>query len=424
MTAADPLASPADAYRIRPPGETVADFGRHAATFGITRLANLTGLDCVGIPVHSAIRPNSRSLSVSQGKGVTHEAARASALMESLEYWHAEHVDLPLRHESYAALVAEGVGVVNAGQLPLRAELDGVDGGSQPTPVRVRFHPARPYLWVRGFDVLNRQSCWVPFETVTINKVALDYANTTFRLGSNGLASGNTMIEAQLHAVCELIERDAVTLWWQSIGSPQDVVRSKISPDSITDPACRELWGRFTAAGLDVTAWDLTSDLGIPTFQCCVVEGSDRVSWRQFGACWGYGTHPVAAIALSRALTEAAQTRVTVIAGSRDDNFRFAYRTHHAQENLGAIRRTFFSGHGLRDFCEIPQLGGKDAESDLAVILSRLRATGVREAIAVDLTKSELGVPVVKMIVPGLEFSSLFIGFSPGSRARAKETAT
>jgi ribosomal protein S12 methylthiotransferase accessory factor len=84
-------------HRARSPAETFADFGRHLQAMGITRLANVTGLDVIGIPVYMAVRPNSRSITVSQGKGLDREAARVSALMESAEAWHAETVNLPWR---------------------------------------------------------------------------------------------------------------------------------------------------------------------------------------------------------------------------------------------------------------------------------------------------------------------------------------
>ena len=64
---------------------------------GITRIANVTGLDRIGIPVVMVCRPNSRSIAVSQGKGVTLDAAKASGLMESIEAWHAERIELPLK---------------------------------------------------------------------------------------------------------------------------------------------------------------------------------------------------------------------------------------------------------------------------------------------------------------------------------------
>lgn len=64
---------------------------------GITRLANVTGLDVIGIPVVMACRPLSRSLAVAQGKGLDLASAKASALMESVKGYHSQHIDLPLR---------------------------------------------------------------------------------------------------------------------------------------------------------------------------------------------------------------------------------------------------------------------------------------------------------------------------------------
>ena len=71
---------------------------------GITRLADVTGLDRIGVPVFQAIRPLSRSVSVSQGKGLDPDAARASALMEAVETWHAERIDRPLGWPASATL--------------------------------------------------------------------------------------------------------------------------------------------------------------------------------------------------------------------------------------------------------------------------------------------------------------------------------
>src|SRR4051794_33639460 len=79
------------------PDVTVRTIMPLRARFGITRVANVTGLDSLGVPVVIVCRPNSRSLSVSQGKGLTLDAAKASGLMESIELYHAEHVALPMK---------------------------------------------------------------------------------------------------------------------------------------------------------------------------------------------------------------------------------------------------------------------------------------------------------------------------------------
>src|SRR5438876_10443588 len=86
------------------PGETVERIRPFMPAMGITRIANVTGLDCIGIPVVMVCRPNSRSIAVSQGKGTTLIAAKASGVMESIEGYHAEHITLPLKLASYEEL--------------------------------------------------------------------------------------------------------------------------------------------------------------------------------------------------------------------------------------------------------------------------------------------------------------------------------
>ena len=95
-------------HRTIPPDETLARFRTLRARMGITRLGNVTGLDYIGIPVAISVRPNSRSVSVSQGKGLTLTHALASALMESIETFHAEDLDRRFRMRSARELRAEG----------------------------------------------------------------------------------------------------------------------------------------------------------------------------------------------------------------------------------------------------------------------------------------------------------------------------
>jgi ribosomal protein S12 methylthiotransferase accessory factor len=83
-------------HRTLDPARTLARVQPHLARMGITRIANVTGLDRIGVPVVMVCRPNARSLAVSQGKGLTLDAAKASGVMEALELDHAERILLPL----------------------------------------------------------------------------------------------------------------------------------------------------------------------------------------------------------------------------------------------------------------------------------------------------------------------------------------
>src|SRR3990172_2594314 len=87
-------------HRSVSPEETVARLRPLMTAMGITRGANLTGLDRIGVPVVAVCRPNSRSIAVAQGKGLTLEAAKASGLMEATETFHAERIDRPLKLSS------------------------------------------------------------------------------------------------------------------------------------------------------------------------------------------------------------------------------------------------------------------------------------------------------------------------------------
>ncbi|MGF1430817.1 YcaO-like family protein [Kitasatospora sp. LaBMicrA B282] len=406
-------------HRSRAPAETLADYGSRMRRMGITRLANMTGLDWLGIPVYNAIRPNSRSLSVSQGKGVDHDAAKVSALMESIEYWHAEYFEGALRHESHREL-SRRLPVLDVTRLPLRGGLDTVGEGSRETPARAVLRTDLPMLWTEGFDLLEQRPLWLPYENVRLNKVGIDYAATTFRVSSNGLASGNNLVEAVIHGICELVERDALTMWWQGITSPADIETGKLDLATVTDPVCRGLLDALEAGGMQVAVWDVTCDTGVPTFQCCVVEAADRVAWRSFGACWGYGTHTSPQVALSRALTEAAQSRITVIAASRDENFRTMYDAQNNAATLTRTRDVFFARPGTKAFDTAHTIDHPTLNQDLETILARLRTAGIENVVAVDLTKPEIGIPTAKVVVPDLEFYSLFIGYTPGKRARQR----
>src|SRR5262249_31766815 len=109
----------AGTHRTVSPAETLERFMPLMPRLGITRLADITGLDCIGLPVYVSVRPTSRALSTSQGKGFDDASAKASALMESIETWHAERVRVPLVHDSYAALRRAGEAAVEPTRLPL-----------------------------------------------------------------------------------------------------------------------------------------------------------------------------------------------------------------------------------------------------------------------------------------------------------------
>ena len=388
-------------HRTRSPRDTVADYSRFMPQMGITRLANVTGLDRIGIPVYTAMRPNSKSLATSQGKGFDNDSAKASALMESIECWHAENIEHPLRYDSYRNL-RERATVADITRIPVRADRT------------LKLKESR--LWIEGWDLLGRQPMWVPFDSVTMNMVFPSGYKPDFCVSSNGLASGNHILEAMEHALCEVIERDADALW------RADDELAQLDLDTVTNPYCRFVIDHLEAAGIRITVWDMTSDTRIPTYICTIVEKPDRLNWRSMQAYFGSGTHLSPGVALMRAVTEAVQSRLTYISGSRDEFLYDDYALSENWEYLEQVWAESSAGTSVAYFGDHADLATDSFEGDVEVLLGALRRIGIQSAVVVDLAKPEIGIPVVKLVVPGLEIGA-GANCSPGTRLQARIAA-
>lgn len=177
------------------PNETLARISSSLSAHGITRLARLTDLDQIGIPVWNAVAPNSRSIAINQGKGILDIDAKVSAAMEALERSVAEDPKVETRRMSVQSLNDEGAFVdplhslIKAGQTEIRAD-EFVD-------------------WTLGRDIVSERDVWVPRDALLLD----DTKDNRFWQSSDGLASGNTLLEAMFHGLLERIERDATTIW-------------------------------------------------------------------------------------------------------------------------------------------------------------------------------------------------------------------
>jgi ribosomal protein S12 methylthiotransferase accessory factor len=390
-------------HRVTTPEATLDRIRHFMPVMGITRVANITGLDSIGIPVVTVCRPNSRSLSVFQGKGLDLAAAKASGLMEAIETYHAEHITLPLKLASYEEL---------------RYTHRVVDVEALPRITTSRFDPNLPLLWLEGYDLLHDEPVWVPHELVHTNyTLPLPPGSGCFTLSSNGLASGNHILESVSHGLCEVVERDATTLW--HVLDDEARARTRLDLETVDDPACRLVLGKLEQAGVAVAVWETTTDVGIPSFLCTIVERTDDPG-RLLYSTSGMGCHPARPVALLRALTEAAQSRLTLIAGSRDDTIRPRYERSRDPDVLRRQRAGLAVTRPVRDFREVPNRDGPTLEDDVAWELERLRVAGATRVIVVDLTKPEFRLPVVRIIIPGLEGSSQVPGYAFGRRARAR----
>jgi YcaO-like protein with predicted kinase domain len=376
----------AGTHRSDAPEETLARVRPFLSQMGITRVANVTGLDRIGLPVVQVSRPNSRSLAGSQGKGLTLAAAKASGVMESVEAYHAENITLPVNYARYAD-ISRGHRVADVTALN--------------RPKSSNYHPELPLLWIEGVDLLQDEPVWLPFEMIDAN---FTYPRPPgagcFAATSNGLASGNHLIEAITHGISEVVERDATTLWGISGKQAQD--RTRLDLQTVRDAACVDVLQKFVRAGIAVGVWETTSDIGVPSFLCKIRDNSGRLTGSV--DLPGYGCHPNRSIALFRAITEAAQTRLTIIAGARDDLARSRYEQM-GNPLISWQDPRWSEDRGTRSFSEAPNYDADTLDEDLTWLMDRLRQAGIPRVIAVDLTKPEFAVPVVRIVIPGLEMA-------------------
>ncbi len=386
-------------HRVVSPAQTLERMRPHLAAMGITRLANVTGLDRVGIPVVMAMRPNSRSVAVSQGKGVDLEAAKASALMESVESWHAERIDLPTLYGSYNDLAATRP----------TADLDRF-----PLTRASRFHPSLRLLWIEASDLQSGHAHWIPYEMVhTDYTVPSPNGSGCFPCSTNGLASGNTLVEAQCHAICEVIERDATTMLHHF--SKQERAARQVDLQTVDDPECLSILTKLAEAGLEMAVWETTTDIGVASFYGLLLPKRGAVE--HIGA--GAGTHPSRAIALSRTLTEAVQTRLTYISGARDDLLEDEFSLAGIETKVSAARRLLGAAAPTRSFLDCPTVEQDALSDDLQMLLDRLSSCGVEQVYSVDLSKPDMPVSVVRIVIPQLEPPHDDDTYQPGMRAEA-----
>ena len=365
-------------HRVCSPEETLARVAPMLPHLGITRVAEVTWLDKIGIPVFQAIRPNSRTLSLSQGKGVTRALAKVSGIMEAVELWHAETPSLP---EMWAE-----VGEL-AGTLPYAlSDLNLVENHLLHDHLKLRWFPAH----ILG----SGESTYIPADYVCLDYTIKDaWLPVHFIVSSNGLASGNTLEEAILHGLYEVLERDNA----MRIRAGELPIRP-VDPGTVDGIASAPLLEKMLRAGVTVQILDITGQTNIACFVVNITSKDYPM------IIHGYGCHLDRDVALSRALTEAAQARLGIISGSRDDLLRRIYTSvwnKRSQLNLD-------DKEPLKSFHDIPSTHHPYLEEDVNTILQKLGTFIDCPPLVVDLTHPEMNLPVVFVVVPRMRFSEEF----------------
>jgi ribosomal protein S12 methylthiotransferase accessory factor len=348
-------------YRRRSPAGTLAAILPVAARCGVTRLADVTGLDTIGIPVFQAIRPLSRSLSVSQGKGVTRVAARVSALMEAIELHHAEIIAPSER------------GVARLGDHAPQVDGAQID-------------------WCRGVNLLSGLATRIPHALVSMDFARPGVAPVA---SSNGLASGTDLTEAIVSGLCEVIERDAQSRWLMLPAT--DRHQRAIDPDSIDAPLGRRLMRVVRDAGLGIQLWSFGEDHDVAAIACALYELSPHPV---LAPVMGAGAHLEPLVALARAVTEAAQVRATLIAGARDDLSAAAYAAPVARR-LRFLLESAAHGPAPRHWSLLRTRSSGCLARDADTLLAGAERAGARHVACIDLSDAASPIAVVKILVPG-----------------------
>ena len=379
--------------RVRPIEETLVDARALGRAVGIARVTDTTRHDRLGVPVFAAIRPDAMtgSLCVSAGKGLRPEEAEIGAYMEAIELAHAE----PRR--------ARVERIAGTARDILDAHARGIDALIDLCPLYgVRLDLDQAVELVAAEDIFTGERQLVP-----VDRVLMPVEATFYGSDSNGLSSGNSVLEATVHGVAELVERDIEA--FLLVKDTTEWVRNETLPMPLA-----EIAQRVAANGLTLHVRHHANQFNLPFFIAVLLEPGARD-----GVWTGLGCHPWSAIAATRAITEAFQSRLTIIHGGRDDlgshMAKFARLTERERKRMhdqvaelaNPVKPSVSFADVVDRSFETPTI-----EASLSVITDELRAAGLHRFLRVVLTPPDSSLAVVRMIIPGLEFSL------PGHRQR------
>jgi len=379
-------------HRAMAPELTLERIRPHLAKAGITRVADITELDTVGVPVATAMRPSSVTLAVESGKGATARAAATSAAMEALERFVAESED-----------VTKVVGRVDEVIDDLLVPLESFPlnrGASVSSVLR--------YSWGEMENLRTGERGLVPVSCISLadpnckNPLILE---SPWQMSSNGLASGNHLPEALCAALYEVIERDAVCSW--EYATSQGAARLVVDLDTVSKPIIRRVLDQVLDAGSSLQLYWCPTEVAIPAFHAEIWEPGATT-----GTYGGYGCHLDPEIAMIRAVTEAVQARTIFVAGARDDLGRRAFMSLRRSPRSHGRSGTVISVDDVED------RSTQSFHGDIAVMMQCLDDAGFGTVLAHEFDAQRFEVSVVRVVVPGLE-PYHFSRTEPTERARS-----
>lgn len=336
----------------------------------------------------------------SGGKGKTLEQARASALFESLERYSGVFDGTePRVTSSFADL---GPAAIHPNACMLYSERQYAERESQNRREHAAFWVPEPFCETAAIE-------WTPLWSVTAEETR--YVPTSYcyygyqsrhplfaRADSNGCAAGAVLEEAVLQGLLELVERDAVAIWWYN-----RLQRPGVDLESADDPYVSALTRHYAGLRREIHVLDITSDFGIPVFAAV----SRRADGGAEDIIYGFGAHLEAKVALTRALTELNQSLEAVPAASGPASARTYRGTAEAVQWWRTVRLAdagyLAPDDPSRTRClqEFTSLASEDFHQDIRTCC-KLAATRGIDVLVLDQTRQDVGVPVVRVVAPGL----------------------
>ncbi|MEM7160193.1 MAG: YcaO-like family protein [Myxococcota bacterium] len=365
-------------HRISSPEAALERAWIDARRVGVTRLADLSDLERLGLSSYSSLRPYADvgDITVTGGKGLSADGARVGALLEAVERACLSCRNRPVVYGTLAEVAREHrVLHPNA----LVRELDCTWSESEPLP----WWPAR--------DLLTGEAMMVPAASVFF---PVPEGPRLFPSSSAGAATGATLTEALLYGLIEVIERDIATYaWWFRDGRPLDL-------STITDEHSRHVIETLQSAGIDVHCWVVYNEFSLPLFSVAL---DDRNEDNTLYVNAGQACHLDPRVAFASALSEAVYTRLTVVSGSREDLERD--KAARAGMDIQTVRQHALQWSSTEpvDFRQLPDLSTRTITGDLQRALEVCKGGGLERVLAVDLSLDDGRFHVVRCIVPGYE---------------------
>ncbi len=402
-------------HRVIPPEETFERYKHHispliGAVIFVSRLfgdrdnglaySYLAGHN-FAMGVESVIFLHNTLRGQSGGKGITEIQAKVSALCEALErysgvYWGEEATI----QSTYQALLPEAIHPNDCMQFSEAQYRDREKWNISASKYHIVPSPFDQDLeisWTPIWSLTNQKFHYIPTSYCYYGHP--DFGKYRFSSSdSNGCSAGNALEEAILQGLMELVERDAVAIWWYN-----RISRPPVDINSFGVPYLRELQAYYASINREIWVLDITSDLGIPVF----AGVSIRVDKPVEDIILGFGAHLDPRVALLRAITEVNQFLPCVMGINADGSTRYMFPDQGAIEwwqNATIANQPYLTSDEAlphKTLSDYPQLASDDLKKDINLCVEIARDHDL-EVLVLDQTRPDIGLNVVKVIVPGL----------------------